>query len=67
MMDSFIKTAAETAKENGVVLCDCYDKWKQLDQIGIDTNLLLANRINHPTREMHHLFAESLFDIIFWR
>ena len=27
--------------------------------------MLLANRINHPNRDMHELFAESLFDTIF--
>ena len=30
-----------------------------------DTTMLLANRINHPTREMHELFAQSLFNLIF--
>ena len=27
--------------------------------------MLLINRINHPTPEMHKLFADSLFDLIF--
>ena len=27
--------------------------------------MLLANRINHPTKEMHALFADSLFELIF--
>ena len=26
---------------------------------------MLANRINHPTNEMHELFADSLFNVIF--
>ena len=30
-----------------------------------DITELLANRINHPTKEMHQLFADSLFEIIF--
>ena len=30
-----------------------------------DTTKLLANYINHPTQEMHELFANMLFEIIF--
>ena len=26
--------------------------------------MMLANRINHPTSEMHKLFADSLYDMI---
>ena len=26
---------------------------------------MLANRINHPSAEMHELFANKLFEIIF--
>lgn len=27
--------------------------------------MMLINRINHPSREMHQLFADSLFEVIF--
>jgi len=27
--------------------------------------MMLANRINHPSPEMHELFAQSLFEMIF--
>ncbi len=30
-----------------------------------DRAMLLANRINHPVREMHELFAGMLFDTLF--
>ena len=30
----------------------------------MDTTALLANKINHPAREMHGLFAEKLQKII---
>ena len=65
-MDLFIKTAKDIALENGVVVADCYAKWKALEKCGADINLLLANRINHPIRSMHELFAETLFDTIFF-
>ena len=62
-MDTFIYNAIEVAKECGVTVCDCYSKWKKLAET-TDTTMLLANRINHPTKEMHKLFADELFKII---
>ncbi len=63
-MDSFMDAAVLLAKEMDVTVCDCYAKWKELSKT-TDTTMLLANRINHPTREMHKLFAESLYGILF--
>ena len=48
----------------GITVCDCYAQWKELSKTQ-DVTMLLANRINHPTREMHALFADSLFAAIF--
>lgn len=64
-MDEYMAAAIATAKECGVTVCDCYAQWKKLAQKGVDTTMLLSNRINHPTIEMHNLFADMLFDIIF--
>lgn len=63
-MDMYMEKACETARECGAKVCDCYGMWKKLAETE-DTTLLLANRINHPTREMHELFAQALFDCIF--
>lgn len=63
-MDEYIYAAAEMAKRSGVTVCDCYSKWKRLAQLGCDTTGLLANYINHPNRDMHELFAVSLFETI---
>ena len=62
-MDLFMNAAAELASSMNVLVCDCYKRWKELSKTQ-DTTLLLANRINHPTREMHELFAEMLFKMI---
>lgn len=64
-MDEYMSAACALAREMGVAVCDCYGKWKALAERGEDTTMMLANRINHPTREMHALFAESLYAIIF--
>lgn len=63
-MDRYIYSAVKLAEEKGVAVCDCYSKWKKLAETE-DVTMLLANRINHPTKEMHELFAQSLFDLIF--
>ncbi len=64
VMDKYMDAARKTAKECGVKVCDCYKKWKALAAAGTDTTELLSNGINHPTREMHNLFAYSLFEEI---
>ncbi|MGN0508735.1 MAG: SGNH/GDSL hydrolase family protein [Ruminococcus sp.] len=63
-MDDYIYGATALANQNDVTICDCYSQWKKLSETQ-DTTLLLANRINHPVREMHKLFADSLFESIF--
>lgn len=63
-MDKYMNAACNLANSMGVELCDCYSRWKELGKTE-DTTLLLANRINHPTNEMHELFADSLFNVIF--
>ena len=62
-MDEFMAAAIALAERCGVTVCDCYSEWKKLAETQ-DTTLLLANRINHPSAEMHKLFAEKLYEII---
>ena len=62
-MDQYIFSAISLARELGITVCDCYSKWKELAKTQ-DVTDLLVNRINHPTSEMHGLFADSLYEII---
>jgi len=62
-MDRYITEAVALANRMGVTVCDCYSEWKRLSKTE-DTTALLANRINHPTRDMHELFATMLFDVV---
>ncbi len=61
--DRYITEAVALAREMGVTVCDCYAAWKKLAETE-DTTMMLANRINHPTREMHELFAQMLFETV---
>ena len=63
-MDLFMESACKLAKDMNVKVCDCYSIWKEISKTQ-DVNMLLANRINHPTKGMHELFANELFKIIF--
>ena len=63
-MDRYIGGAIALANEMGVTVCDAYGEWKRLAESGADTTMMLANRINHPTKEMHTLFADLLFDAV---
>ena len=65
IMDKYMEAAKDTAKKHNVMICDCYSKWKKMEEYGIDTTKLLSNGINHPIPKMHDLFAHSLFEILF--
>ena len=65
VLDAFVARAKEVAKANGVPVCDCYAKWKKMAEYGVNTTELLSNKLNHPTRDMHWLFATSLVETIF--
>ena len=61
--EQLMENSVNLAKEMGISVCDCYYEWKKLNKT-TDTTMLLENRINHPTREMHELFAWQLIHTI---
>ena len=63
--DRYMQTARAAAAEVGVPVCDCYAKWIAMYENGVDITSLLSNYLNHPTRELHWLFASSLAETIF--
>ena len=63
-MDEYMTAAVRLATECGVYVADVYKKWRELSKT-TDTTLLLDNFINHPKAEMHELFADELYRIIF--
>ncbi len=63
-MDKYMTAAAKLATECGVLVADVYSKWRELSKT-TDTTLLLDNFINHPKAEMHELFADEIYKIIF--
>ncbi len=64
LFDTFIENAKEICKKYNIKVCDCYAIWKKFADNGVDTTKLLSNRINHPTENMHWLFAYELLKAI---
>ena len=62
---SFCAWLVLVCREKNVPVCDCYALWKRLAACGVDTTALLCNRINHPDREMHKMFAYELVKTVF--
>lgn len=62
ILDRYLQAAMDLCSKRNIPVCDCYSKWKMLYANGVDVTELLANKINHPTREMHWLFAASLIE-----
>ena len=62
-MDTYIYNAMDLARKMGITVCDCYSEWKKLSEKE-NITFRLSNRINHPTEEMHGLFADKLYEII---
>ena len=61
----YVEAAKEVCQEKKVPVCDCYAKWRKLYENGVNITELLSNKINHPDRDMHWLFAVSLVETMF--
>ena len=65
LFDAHLEAAKALCARKDVPVCDCYALWKRLAAVGADTTALLCNRINHPDREMHAMFAYELVKTVF--
>lgn len=64
-LQKYVERGRKAAKEAGVPICDCTKLWLTLKAGGVNTNALLANDVNHPSREMHWMFAYELVKTMF--
>ena len=60
VFELFLDEAKKLCEKYGIPVCDCHKKWKLMHENGVDVTELLSNRVNHPIREMHLLFAGML-------
>lgn len=64
-LKKYIEEAKKLCCELNIPVCDCYHIYEQFKNSGVDINELLSNKINHPLRELHWIFAYELIKIIF--
>ena len=62
VLEAYLDAAKAVCSRYGVRVCDCYAKWKCLYQNGVDVTQMLSGNINHPSEQMHRLFAVSLLE-----
>ena len=62
VLDRYMEAARALCNEENIPVCDVYAKWKRMSELGVNVTELLANKLNHPTRDMHDLFAFSLIE-----
>lgn len=60
----YVEAAREEARAHGVPVADAYRMWDALAAAGVDTTEMLANSINHPSREAHRLFANEILRVL---
>lgn len=63
-LDEYVKRIKAVAERENIPVCDVYDKWKKMISAGVDVTELLANKLNHPIREMHYYTAFMLLQTI---
>ncbi len=63
-MDAYVDAARALARERGIPVADAYARWKAMAAEGKDITACLSNFINHPTRDMHEIFAEELYAVL---
>jgi lysophospholipase L1-like esterase len=63
-MDAYMDAARELAVKQGAALCDEYERQKNYQARGVDTDKLLCNHINHPVRAVHSQWGQDLLNLI---
>ena len=64
VLHAYFEKAKEVCAKYGVKVCDLHSVWERLQQIGVDTTELLANKLNHPVREFHYYMAIKLLETV---
>ena len=60
----FCNEGKKIAEINKTAVCDIYTYWDKIEESGANTTELLANKINHPIKQMNWLTAEKIVETI---
>lgn len=64
ILERYVQAAKEEAGKLGVCVADAYGVWKALSENGVDTDGMLSNHINHPTKEAHGIFVNEIMNAL---
>lgn len=62
ILTDYIRAIRAVAREKGVGLADVHAVYQGAIRMGAAPADLLSNRVSHPTREGHHIFANALIE-----
>ena len=62
VLKNYFEVAKKACEKWNVTVCDLYSWWETLEGAGVDVTELLANKLNHPVREMHYYTAIKLIE-----
>lgn len=65
ILDEYFAEARKQCNNYGITICDMRLYRDKLSASGVDITELLANRLNHPIREMHYYMAIKLIETMF--
>ncbi len=64
VLGQYVDVIGKVAISNNLPLADVYQSWTDLAEKGTDTNIMLANGLNHPTVDAQKIPADLLFKLI---
>ncbi|MCQ2436465.1 MAG: GDSL-type esterase/lipase family protein [Clostridia bacterium] len=64
VLDAYVAAEKEIATELGIKICDVYSRWMAMANSGVDITEMLANKLNHPIRQLHYMTAYLLCECI---
>lgn len=62
LVKEYFDVAKEVSEKHGAAVCDLYSVWEKASALGINTTELMANKLNHPIRELHYYIATKLIE-----
>lgn len=64
VLTSYFETAKKVCEKYNIKVCDMYEIWQKWHSLGVNITELLANKSNHPIREIHYYMAIKLMETI---
>jgi acyl-CoA thioesterase I len=64
VLAQYAEVIRKVGTTNNLPFADVYQAWSDLAANGTDTNMMLANGLNHPTAEAQEISARLLFQLI---